>query len=249
MINFVWVVEKGPGDHYQWRVVGESPSTPSANGTYQQNIGMLTSDIALLYDDTYLGIVKGWANNLESFNWAFSNAWYKLTTRDMGPASRCIGDDVPPPQPWQYPLPDPPEELANFEEVKTDLLEIMSSTTLGEWSRIAWQCASTFRKTDYLGGCNGARIRFSPQKDWSVNTKIDGILDGLAPIKEKYGVGLSWADLIILAGNTAVEQSGGPSINFCGGRTDDDNGLASDLLFPKMAPQGARNKIRNRHPE
>merc|ERR1712223_374962 len=155
LLNFKWTVDKGPGDHYQWRVVGPSPSTPSANGSFQQNIGMLTSDIALIWDDTYIEIVRSWANNLEAFNWAFSNAWYKLTTRDMGPASRCTGNNVTPPQPWQFPLPDPPSTLADFDAVKSDLLEMMDNRHMGQWARTAWQCASTFRKTDFLGGCMG----------------------------------------------------------------------------------------------
>ena len=232
LVNYVWAKEIGPGDHYQWRVVGDSPSTPSANGTFQQNIGMLTTDIALIYDDNFFELVKGWANNLESFNWAFSNAWYKLMTRDMGPVTRCIGNDIPPPQPFQYPLPPPPETLADFDEVKKDLIETMKENSIGEWSRLAWQCASTFRQTDYMGGCNGARIRFSPQKDWLTNVNIDQIIESLKPIKEKYESGLSWADLIVLAGSTALEQAGVPSIKFCGGRTDGDNGAASDYLFP-----------------
>ena len=94
-------------------------------------------------------------------------------TRDMGPVTRCIGNDIPPPQPFQYPLPPPPETLADFDEVKKDLIETMKENSIGEWSRLAWQCASTFRQTDYMGGCNGARIRFSPQKDWLTNVNID----------------------------------------------------------------------------
>lgn len=232
LINYVWVVETGPGGHYQWRVVVDSPSTPSANGTFQQNIGMLTTDVALIYDDDFFEIVKAWANDLESFDWAFSHAWYKLMTRDMGPVTRCIGNDVPPAQGFQFPLPDPPEILADFDAVKQDLIYAMNENSIGEWTRLAWQCASTYRHTDYNGGCNGARIRFPPQKNWPTNKNIVPIIESLNTIKEFYGIGLSWADLIVLAGSTAIEQAGGPPIKFCGGRTDDDNGKASDNLFP-----------------
>ena len=53
--------------------------------------------------------------------------------------------------------------------------------------RLAWRCASTFRSTDFLGGCNGARLRLPPMRDWPVNADLDGALLVLAPIKERFG--------------------------------------------------------------
>jgi len=105
----------------------------------------------------------------------------------------------------------------------------------GILSRLAWRCSATFRATDFLGGCNGARIRLSPQKDWPVNANLDLALDILQPIKEDFGEGLSWADLIILTGNTVMEHASGTSIPFCPGRTDgEEDGGASDFLMPKV---------------
>ena len=92
-------------------------------------------------------------------------------------------------------------------------------------TRLAWQCSNTFRSTDYLGGCNGARIRFSPQKDWPVNINVENAIELLRPIKEIHGEKLSWADLIVLAGNTALEKAGGEQFDFCAGRTDATDGL------------------------
>ncbi|CAN0088565.1 unnamed protein product, partial [Ascophyllum nodosum] len=72
------------------------------------DIRMLTTDIALLMDPNYLALVDLYASDLDALDVSFSNAWYKITTRDMGPYTRCVGPDVPPPQAFQLPLPDPP---------------------------------------------------------------------------------------------------------------------------------------------
>ena len=167
------------------------------------------------------------------------HAWYKLTTRDMGPASRCINKDAPPSQQWQHPLPWPSSNLVNFDEVKTKLNELLMLQVpwkVGMFIRLAWQCSSTFRATDYLGGCNGARVRFSPQKDWDVNVNLDRVLKALSPIKEQYAPSqLSWADLIILAGSTAIERTGGKKMMFCGGRTDAaEGGGGPEYLEPRI---------------
>jgi len=91
-----------------------------------------------------------------------------------------------------------------------------------EFVRLAWRCAATFRASDYQGGCNGARIRMSPQKDWAVNAGLDKVLDLLTSVKNEYGDKLSWADLIVLAGTVALEEAGAPKMDFCPGRVDAD---------------------------
>ena len=62
-----------------------------------------------------------------AFGTAFAQAWYKLTTRDMGPVTRCVGDAVPPAQPWQHPLPARPKDLADFELVEQELRIVMQT--------------------------------------------------------------------------------------------------------------------------
>ena len=238
LLGFDWILEnktETPGGHYQWKAHGKCPQAPTVDGNGLQDIGMLTSDIALLKDSKYRSLVQSFADDLEQFNDAFKNAWYKLTTRDMGPHSRCTGDNVPPPQDWQYPLPVRELELPDFDTIKKDVRPLLTSSSKGSFLRLAWQCMSTFRSTDYLGGCNGARIRFEPQSGWKVNQGIAPTLETLKPIKEKYGDKLSWADLIVLAGNTEIEKIGGGNLPFCGGRTDamaDDK--ASDHLSPRI---------------
>ena len=177
---------------------------------------MLTSDVSLSRDPSYAKLVHAWAADAAGFNEAFKHAWYKLTTRDMGPATRCAGADTPPPQPFQFPLPPPPPppSLAPTAEVRAAVQPAtvcissrVSNRMQGSCNRmcqvraavaaavaaaaaagqaeaaallpaLAWQCASTFRLTDYLGGCNGARIRFAPQRAWPAN---EGLVDaGLA---------------------------------------------------------------------
>jgi catalase (peroxidase I) len=94
--------------------------------------------------------------------------------------------------------------------------------------RTAWQCFNTFRKTDYFGGCNGARIRTKPQSTWLANKGIDKAIELLLPVKDKYSSqGLTWADLIVLSGTTALNdaarKASAPtsfSIPFIGGRSD-----------------------------
>ena len=99
-------------------------------------------------------------------------------TRDMGPVTRCVGNLVGPAKPWQNPLPDPPAELPDFSAVKQEVIAAMHKANAvippdvvgGQpyygalFSQLAYQCAATYRETDHAGGCNGARIRFAPQK-------------------------------------------------------------------------------------
>lgn len=115
-----------------------------------------------------------------------------------------------------------------MDDVQIDLHQLMNITNMyNEFIRLAYQCASTFRATDYRGGCNGGRIRFSPGIDWPINSGLNETILLLEPIKLKYGNGLSYADLFVLAGNVALERLDGvPKLSFCSGRTDDTDGSA-----------------------
>merc|ERR1719266_1234644 len=181
----------------------------------------------------YQPIVKSYAEDLKTLDDHFARAWYKLTSRDMGPRARCLGPLTAPVQPFQNPLPAAPATLADFTAVRAALKTALTTAqpsvmpmtggTYGpEMVRLAWRCAATFRVTDYQGGCNGARIRMSPQKDWEVNSGLDKVLALLDPVKQQFGEGLTWADLIVLAGTVALEEAGAPAMDFCGGRSDAD---------------------------
>jgi catalase-peroxidase len=160
LLDYTWEKHLGSGGNWQWRVSNTSAEQPLSP------IMMMTTDLALLEDDLYLELVNRYADDLGYLEDQFKHAWYKLTTRDMGPVSRCFGDSVPPPQPFQFPLPDPlPEaQLADFDSVKQYLVDnilyvpntnVLSMDAGGYgplFVRLAFQCANTFRQTDYLGG-------------------------------------------------------------------------------------------------
>ncbi len=260
LYGYEWVQTRSPAGAIQWEPAEGAASNlvPDAHDSSKRHAPMMfTTDLALKVDPAYRAITTRWLENPEQFEDAFARAWFKLTHRDMGPNSRYLGDLAPSQEfVWQDPIPEVDHSLVSNRDVSRLKREILDSgLSTAELVRAAWASASTYRDTDMRGGANGARVRLVPQKNWSANDpqELARVLDVLSSIQSEFNERnsrkqVSLADLVVLAGNAAIEQAaeqGGHSVElgFVAGRGDatQENTDVNSFSLLEPTADGFRN--------
>jgi catalase-peroxidase len=261
LMNFEWVRTKSPAGAVQWipKDGQGSALVPDAHDPGKRHAPiMLTTDLSLKVDPEFRKIVERFRKDPEAYRLAFAKAWFKLTHRDMGPHARYLGPDVPRDVLlWQDPLPAVDHALIDAEDAAALKAKILASgLTVPQLVRTTWAAAASFRGSDMRGGANGARIRLAPQKDWAANSprELAMVLPILERIQRDFnrsaggGKKVSLADVIVLAGNAAVEEAarkGGfqVAVPFTPGRTDATQEQTDVASFAALEPaaDGFRN--------
>jgi catalase-peroxidase len=225
---------------------------------------MMTTDIALITDPAYREICERFVKHPEQLDDAFARAWYKLTHRDMGPKNRLLGEAVPEEELiWQDPIPPVDHELVNASDIAGLKAKILAcGQPLPALLGAAWASASTFRKSDYRGGANGAHLRLEPMKNWTVNNpeQLSGVLSALEEIQQDFNAAqsgdtrISMADLIVLAGCAVVERAAkGAGVDievpFTPGRMDalEEQTDAQNINYLEPFADGFRNYKKGRY--
>jgi catalase-peroxidase len=250
-----WELRKSPAGAWQWEPVSidENKKPVDANNPeIRQNPIMTDADMAMKEDPIYREISLKFKDDQEYFSETFARAWFKLTHRDMGSRNRYIGPNFPSEDLiWQDPIPTGKSDY-NIEDVKTKITA--SNLSISDRITIAWDSARTFRGSDLRGGANGSRIRLSPQNNWEGNEpkRLATTLSVLEPIASEFGISL--ADTIVLAGNSALEEAAkaaGHNINvpFKSGRGDATQEMTDENSFGNLEPlaDGYRNWVKENH--
>lgn len=266
LFAYDWDLVKSPAGAWQWIPTDTEAASavPDAHDKSKTHAPvMLTTDLALRMDPIYGPISKRFLDNPDEYADAFARAWFKLTHRDMGPASRYAGSEVPQEQLiWQDPVPAVEHELIDDSDIAALKAEILSKDlSISQLVSAAWASASTYRDSDKRGGANGGRIRLAPQNEWDVNSPSDlaKVLQALEGIQGGFAKSVSMADLIVLGGCAAVEQAANNAghkvtVPFSPGRTDATQEMTDVESFAVLEPiaDGFRNYSRpgdKRRPE
>ncbi|MEL0244972.1 MAG: catalase/peroxidase HPI, partial [Flavobacteriaceae bacterium] len=249
LFNHDWELKKSPAGAWQWEPVNineEDKPIDAANPEVRNNPIMTDADMAMKMDPIYKEICLKFKNDPDYFSDTFARAWFKLTHRDMGPKVRYIGPSSPSEDLiWQDPVPAGNSNY-NEDEIKNKISN--SGLSISDRISIAWDSAKTFRNSDLRGGTNGARISLSPQKDWAANEpkRLSSTLSVLKSISSDCGISL--ADAIVLAGNTAVEEAASSAginitVPFSKGRGDATQEMTDINSFSNLEP--AADAFRN----
>jgi len=159
---------------------------------------------------------------------AKSNQFWWPEKLDLGPLRQHAAESNPYGDEFDY---AEAFERLDLEAVKKDITALMTQSQdwwpadYGHYGpffiRMAWHSAGTYRVADGRGGAGGGQQRFEPLNSWPDNVNLDKARRLLWPIKQKYGENISWADLMVLTGNVALESMGFKTFGFAGGREDD----------------------------
>jgi len=255
LFKYEWELTKSPAGAQQWKAKNAPADIPDAHDPSKKRVPMmLTTDLSLRFDPAYEKISRRFFEHPDQFADAFARAWFKLTHRDMGPIVRYLGPLVPKEQLiWQDPIPAVNHPLIGEGDIAALKAKILASgLSVSQLVAVAWASASTFRGSDKRGGANGARIRLAPQKDWEVNNpaELAKVLQTLEGIQKEFnnaqtngnkGKKVSLADLVVLAGDAAIEKAAKDAgidvkIPFTPGRMDASPEQTDAASFAPLEP-------------